>query len=423
MVVMVERLTSAATEVSVERDCIPEFSGRLRQPALANSNMKLRRLDLASELVGTIGFSWTLAAFGSFRTLLAFVGLTCAALPFQLMCIRKVSALLPDQMLSTRAAAASSVARAPPPAALTRASSSGSAPLPGYNSRAPSADGNSNGFGHSPPPNFAAAGNGAVNSERIPQSSSSPRQNPEDNGGLRFPRLLRRAAGAAQQLPRVWRAYFSQPVLPASLALIMLYFNAVLSPGGLMTAFLSSLGLPGTAAASFRGACAIMGFVGTAAGRTAIARLGLLQAGMLATSLQASLLFGAWVVYKSFLAGGSIQSASGMAGMLSASALGVPLCVWLFCGLIVLSRIAFWTFDMVDAQILQTAVAAKEAASISSTEVSLCCFSEVIMLGIAIMADDPSTFGNLVTLSMGAVKSALDLTICLFDMKYDHQLW
>ena len=57
---------------------------------------------------------------------------------------------------------------------------------------------------------------------------------------------------------------------------------------------------------------------------------------------------------RSFLAGGSIQSASGMAGMLSASALGVPLCVWLFCGLIVLSRIAFWTFDMVDAQILQT---------------------------------------------------------------------
>lgn len=25
--VMIERLTSAATEVSVERDCIPEFSG------------------------------------------------------------------------------------------------------------------------------------------------------------------------------------------------------------------------------------------------------------------------------------------------------------------------------------------------------------------------------------------------------------
>ncbi|KAK9816301.1 hypothetical protein WJX74_003283 [Apatococcus lobatus] len=92
--VMIERLTSAATEVSVERDCIPEFSGRVRQTALANSNMKLRRLDLASELVGTIGFSFTLGAFGTFRTLLGFVALTCAALPFQIHSIRQAWPLL-----------------------------------------------------------------------------------------------------------------------------------------------------------------------------------------------------------------------------------------------------------------------------------------------------------------------------------------
>lgn len=47
-----------------------------------------------------------------------------------------------------------------------------------------------------------------------------------------------------------------------------------------------------------RGACAIMGFVGTAVGRTAIARLGLLYAGMLATGLQAGLLLGAWAVHR-----------------------------------------------------------------------------------------------------------------------------
>ncbi len=52
--------------------------------------MKLRRLDLASELIGTIGFSWTLAAFGPFRTLLGFVTVACIALPFQLMTIRQV---------------------------------------------------------------------------------------------------------------------------------------------------------------------------------------------------------------------------------------------------------------------------------------------------------------------------------------------
>ena len=54
---------------------------------------------------------------------------------------------------------------------------------------------------------------------------------------------------------------------------------------------------------------------------------------------------------------------------------------------------------------------AKEAASISSTEVSLCCFSEVVMLGIAILADDPSTFNNLVTLSAGAVCAAATLFV------------
>ena len=33
---------------------------------------------------------------------------------------------------------------------------------------------------------------------------------------------------------------------------------------------------------------------------------------------------------------------------------GVPLYTWLFCGMIVMSRVAFWVYDMVDAQIFQT---------------------------------------------------------------------
>lgn len=51
---------------------------------------------------------------------------------------------------------------------------------------------------------------------------------------------------------RGWRAYFRQPFLPASLAYVIIFFNAVLSPGGLMTAFLTSRGLSGMAAAAFR---------------------------------------------------------------------------------------------------------------------------------------------------------------------------
>lgn len=40
-----------------------------------------------------------------------------------------------------------------------------------------------------------------------------------------------------------WFEYIQQPVLPASLAYVLLYFNVVLTPGGLMTAFLTQHGI------------------------------------------------------------------------------------------------------------------------------------------------------------------------------------
>lgn len=61
-------------------------------------------------------------------------------------------------------------------------------------------------------------------------------------------RLLRSLAG--------WRIYFKQPILPSSLAYTLLFFNVVLSPGGLIFAFLASWGLGGMAAATFKGGCA-----------------------------------------------------------------------------------------------------------------------------------------------------------------------
>ena len=45
-------------------------------------------------------------------------------------------------------------------------------------------------------------------------------------------------------------------------------------------------------------------------------------------------------------------------------------------------------------------------SSVSSAEVSLCSLSELIMLGIAAVASDPSNFGLLVALSSGTVIAA-----------------
>lgn len=52
------------------------------------------------------------------------------------------------------------------------------------------------------------------------------------------------------------------------------------------------------------------------------------------------------------------------------------------------------------------AVPRKIVASVSSAEVSLCSLSELIMLGIAAVASEPSNFGLLVMLSSGTVVAA-----------------
>ncbi|CAH2068726.1 unnamed protein product [Thlaspi arvense] len=60
-----------------------------------------------------------------------------------------------------------------------------------------------------------------------------------------------------------WIEYMQQPVLPASLAYVLLYFNVVLAPGGLMTAFLTQRGLNPSIIGAFSGLCAFMGIAAT----------------------------------------------------------------------------------------------------------------------------------------------------------------
>lgn len=66
-------------------------------------------------------------------------------------------------------------------------------------------------------------------------------------------------ARARQQLAHAldgWQTYFRQPILPSSLTFVLLFFNVVLSPGGLVTHFLTLWGFDGRAMAVFRSGCA-----------------------------------------------------------------------------------------------------------------------------------------------------------------------
>lgn len=184
-----------------------------------------------------------------------------------------------------------------------------------------------------------------------------------------------------------WAEYIQQPVLPASLAFVLLYFNIVLTPGGLMTAFLTQHGLNPSIIGGFSGLCAFMGVAATFISAKLVRQLGILKAGAVGLIFQASLLTIAVAVYWS-------GSLSRQTPLLS------------FLCLIVLSRLGHMSYDVVGAQILQTGIPSSKANLIGTTELSVASLAEFGMLGIAIVANDVSHFGFLATLSLFAVVGA-----------------
>lgn len=184
-----------------------------------------------------------------------------------------------------------------------------------------------------------------------------------------------------------WVEYMQQPVLPASLAYVLLCFNVVLAPGGLMTAFLTQRGLNPSIIGGFSGLCAFMGVAATFVSAYMVKRLGILKAGAVGLILQSLLLTIAVAVCWS----GPFTSQS-------------PLLFFL-C-LIVLSRLGHMSYDVVGAQILQTGIPASKANLIGTTEVSIASLAESVMLGVAIIANDVSSFGFLAMLSLLSVVGA-----------------
>ncbi|KAL3814627.1 hypothetical protein ACJIZ3_015895 [Penstemon smallii] len=202
-----------------------------------------------------------------------------------------------------------------------------------------------------------------------------------------FPDTENILATSIEAIKHGWLEYIQQPVLPASLAYVLLYFNVVLSPGGLMTAFLTQHGLNPSIIGGFSGLCAFMGVAATFVSAKMVKRLGILKAGAAGLILQASLLSIAVAVYWS--------------GTLSRK---IPL-VFFLC-LIVLSRLGNMSYHVVGAQILQTGIPASKANLIGTTEVSVASLAEAVMLGVAIIANDVSHFGFLAMLSLLSVVGA-----------------
>eukprot|EP00249_Psilotum_nudum_P014861 c25035_g1_i2 orf=1-1449(-) len=170
-----------------------------------------------------------------------------------------------------------------------------------------------------------------------------------------------------ETLKQGWIQYLAQPVLPASIAYVLLYFNTVLAPSGLMTSFLTHRGLNPSVIGLYRGMCAFMGFLATFFAAILITKVGVLKAGALALTLQAALLSLAVLVYLTASTGNQVS-------------------LLIFLVLVVLSRLGHWAYDLIDAQIFQTAVPTSKANLVGTTEMSLASLAELLMLGVAILA-------------------------------------
>jgi Ferroportin1 (FPN1) len=217
---MIERLTAILSELAIERDWVTQLSGKENALALASSNAMLRRTDLSCELVGSLAFGWLYSTAGLAISVASATFLALVLLPAQLLSIFRIARMVPEAMVHGREEA--EVAMFKPP--------SWKRLLLGKKKD-------------------ELADNLLENEENNnfkSQIASTPPKVP----------LLQRIKKQSMHAVDGWREYFRQPILFSSLTFVLLFFNVALSPGGLITAFLTAKGLDGKGMAIFRGGCA-----------------------------------------------------------------------------------------------------------------------------------------------------------------------
>lgn len=197
-----------------------------------------------------------------------------------------------------------------------------------------------------------------------------------------------------------WREYFFEnPMLPSSIVIVLLYFNVALSPGGILTAFLTFKGMNGSSLAIFRGSCALMGFVGSHVGKMFIKNFGLLKSGRIALAALIATLGSSVAIFLSQLNNFNKNDET-------------TFYLLAFSGGIVLSRIGLWIFDLVNTQLFQQYADGSRPSGVASTEMALCSLSEILMLGVAAFLSVP--IDSFFTVLVGSSYSAIILGSLIF---------
>ncbi|XP_044982132.1 solute carrier family 40 member 3, chloroplastic-like isoform X2 [Hordeum vulgare subsp. vulgare] len=227
----------------------------------------------------------------------------------------------------------------------------------------------------------------------------------EDRGGLHAAStfdIQRIVKDAVATIRRGWREYISQPVLPASLAFVLVCFNVALAPGALMTTFLIHHGVSPLVLGAFGGSSALMGILATFMTPSLVKELGILKAGAAGLLGQSALLGTAVLVYLT----GSIPRCGAL---------------FAFLGLIVVSRLGHMAYSVIGLQVVQTGSPMGKAKLIGATEIAVASLAELGMMAVAVAARDVSRFGAVAVLSAAAVAAAAWL-YCAWLANHTQQL-
>ncbi|KAJ1261451.1 hypothetical protein BS78_09G030500 [Paspalum vaginatum] len=212
-----------------------------------------------------------------------------------------------------------------------------------------------------------------------------------EHGSERKASAFAAAAEAWATVRHGWSEYVRQPVLPASLAYVLVCFNVALAPGALMTTFLIHHGVSPSVLGAFGGSSAVMGILATFLTPRLVKELGILRAGDVGLIAQSALLGAAVLVF--------FTGAVSRRGALFA-----------FLGLIVASRLGHVAYSVVGLQVVQTGNPVGKAKLIGATEIAVASLAELAMMAVAVVARDAAHFGCLAALSAASVAAA----VCLF---------
>ncbi|CAN6349607.1 unnamed protein product [Urochloa humidicola] len=199
--------------------------------------------------------------------------------------------------------------------------------------------------------------------------------------------IKKKAEEAWATIRHGWAEYVRQPVLPASLAYVLVCFNVALAPGALMTTFLIHHGVSASVLGAFGGSSAVMGILATFMVPNLVKELGILKAGAAGLIAQSALLGAAVLV---FLSGGVSRQGT----------------LFAFLGLIVASRLGHMAYSVVSLQVVQTGNPMGKAKLIGATEIAVASLAELAMMAVAVVARDAKHFGCLAVLSAAAVATA-----------------